>query len=79
MIKISDAAEILEPYMFKSAGKVNIKDAIEAINKARQELIDFIADNIDADYEKLTDFDGIEYIETYVPKGQLEEIKKMIR
>lgn len=64
--------------------KSSISDATfeeikKAINIARQEILDYASENVEADYT--TVFDGIDRdsIEMYIPKGEFDKIKELIK
>lgn len=60
--------------------KAQVKEiVIDALNQ----MIDYIANNVDADYTLINDegeaFDPKSHIKVYVPKGQFEKIKELIK
>lgn len=63
------------------------KDIVKnLVKKYSENLVDYISDNIDADYTKILDSTREKYdprdadmMEVYVPKGQFEEFKKIIK
>jgi hypothetical protein len=77
-MEIKTAEEILKPYMFIGAGKVNISDAIKCINIARKEILDYASENVEVHCNQLFGFMKDD-LEIYVPKGEFDKIKELIK
>lgn len=82
-MEIKTASEFYAKVYSEALGRE--KDSLSTIYKAMKEyaeqFIDYASENVEADYTIRDNFDRMtgENIEVYIPKGEFEDIKKLIK